>query len=1219
MASRDTSDQWVLTEGSEPGIPIGDPFGDDSVRSISIELLEADLESLDDAREQEPSSDERVSSEPPPMEALDALHELELMASSATDASRKAMLLETIAERRDELGQPHSAARTYQRLLELDPGHGRAFEHCAQYLEGAGRFEELVDVLLRRVEATTGRERVGLLRRAAHLLEHELHDVAQAVEALTLAWCLDPADAETGSELARLSSDTGSYADLIDAAQAELSRAPDGVRRLAIYRHCAHWHAALGQHEQARAYVEAALAEKPSDIEALEARVEILRAEGSFQALAEALTHLAHAQSTPRAEAQQYLAVGEVYEIHLSAPDQAAAAYLAALESVPQHEDALRRLDALYRERLSPDEDGPDDVEPLRALADFHQRSGDHRAAVPVLERLASLVRGTPNRIELRLAIARILEERLDDRCGALAQYAEVLDLAPMHREADAAIRRIHAEAGDWAATARCIEAAAGREEGGKARAKLLVELAGLYEERLGDPARALGAYARAVEADPQCHEAALEVASLHAAAGRHEEVYELLAPLSKNLHGCAVGLKRQIRHRLGEAAFRTGRDEEAISALTPGVGDEAPASVAMLLVSACFRAKRFQLLVERGRAVVAKHGEDLEARQMAELHHMLGVAQRELGDVGAAARAFRRVLSVDAGHGPSLDALVDLESMRGRWEVVAELMESIAEHTADDEERVRVLERLGDLCRERLVQLPRAVAVYRAALRRRPDDHRVLHKLLDTHRQAGAWREAVEVLDRIAAIESRPEARSKILYTAAIILRDELRDVEASLSKLDEALDTDPANLKTFAAIDTMLTEARAFDRLERAYRKALKRVVGNGEVALERQLWHNLGLIYRDRLGDFPRAVDAFRMATRLAPDDRVGHRILGELFTRTDHRFADCIADQQALLDEDPERLGAYHALFELYARAGDALRARSAAAALVFLGEADAAERDYVAGCRPAVLAPQRTVRGEHWARLRHPDLDPRVTFLFESFAEPLRKLRARRDADLGLDAHDQVDPGSSTRRIAGLFGGVTRYFRLPIAPRLFITPERPGGLQHVAGSRPAASLCGSGPLAGFDAAQLEFLVAHHLADYQPDLSIRTVLARPSELATVLRTGMHIAGHLQTGDGVAEHAERIGPRIEGRRMPGVVQACGAMAGRDLDRIALRWLAAAELTACRAGFVVCRDLAAAASVLSDLPMDAAGLGARKRSRDLVRFSVSEAYFELAASLMA
>jgi hypothetical protein len=58
--------------------------------------------------------------------------------------------------------------------------------------------------------------------------------------------------------------------------------------------------------------------------------------------------------------------------------------------------------------------------------------------------------------------------------------------------------------------------------------------------------------------------------------------------------------------------------------------------------------------------------------------------------------------------------------------------------------------------------------------------------------------------------------------------------------------------------------------------------------------------------------------------------------------------------------------------------------------------------------------------------------------------------------------------------------------------------------------------------------------------------------------------------------------------------------------------RWCAGVELTASRAAFLLVNDLGAAARSLSAETLPGQPLSAKQRLKDLIAFSVSEAYFD-------
>lgn len=141
------------------------------------------------------------------------------------------------------------------------------------------------------------------------------------------------------------------------------------------------------------------------------------------------------------------------------------------------------------------------------------------------------------------------------------------------------------------------------------------------------------------------------------------------------------------------------------------------------------------------------------------------------------------------------------------------------------------------------------------------------LHELLADAKERSDWPAFVALIERISALESDAPRRARYFYTMATVQRGELKDLEAALESLDQALDCDPSMQKAFETQRLILTEQRDWKRLERAHRKMIHRV--RGDAAQEFPLWEALALIYRDRLNLNASAIEAFKMALQLRPD--------------------------------------------------------------------------------------------------------------------------------------------------------------------------------------------------------------------------------------------------------------------------------------------------------------------------------------------------------------
>src|SRR5262249_11772975 len=154
---------------------------------------------------------------------------------------------------------------------------------------------------------------------------------------------------------------------------------------------------------------------------------------------------------------------------------------------------------------------------------------------------------------------------------------------------------------------------------------------------------------------------------------------------------------------------------------------------------------------------------------------------------------------------------------------------------------------------------LPKGVEALEEALDLDPQDHKLLHKLLELYQRTQQWERMVDILQRIADMEMQPNRKSRYLNTMGQLYRDRLDNQQRAGELFNEPLDLAPGFLDAFERINKILTPLKEWKQLERAYRKMLHRVAGKGNVELEYSLWHALGLIYRDRLADVNNAIEA------------------------------------------------------------------------------------------------------------------------------------------------------------------------------------------------------------------------------------------------------------------------------------------------------------------------------------------------------------------------
>jgi tetratricopeptide (TPR) repeat protein len=234
-----------------------------------------------------------------------------------------------------------------------------------------------------------------------------------------------------------------------------------------------------------------------------------------------------------------------------------------------------------------------------------------------------------------------------------------------------------------------------------------------------------------------------------------------------------------------------------------------------------------------RGRAAIA-----LDRREHAEaaaLHHRL-VASLET-DVeraetlsmiasqclAAAGDAIQRALDLEPGDRSLLERLRAVHEARGQWDDAVGVAVQLAEGTGSREQRARALVEAARLCSRRTGNIPRAVALYEAAIE---DDPQVpgaftaieneLLRAEDFHGVAAAYERQ---LGRLEGTDAREERR-RLLGRLAEIQRDQLHNAPAALSAFRRLIALAPDDAVSRVALAELLASTKereaAVDELE-------------------------------------------------------------------------------------------------------------------------------------------------------------------------------------------------------------------------------------------------------------------------------------------------------------------------------------------------------------------------------------------------------------------
>jgi tetratricopeptide (TPR) repeat protein len=1129
------------------------------------------------------------------------LVEADLGAAALTTSEPLAEVLEALARTLADAAGARPADDDLAAWLELlsrnpdDPEPRVMLARAEARLRAQENWRGVIQLLLGRVERGTDRdERVAVLRGIARVYDTRLDAPDRAYTALVTALRLDPLAEGLPGDVERAAARAG-LADELAAAYTEIcAEAPDApmsagyrlevARRLersgepekaiAAYQrlladvpgHAEALRALAGLHEQSgqvehhREVLEQMLRADSDDDSALAALARIHRAAGRWPELVRVLVRRIAVPGSPSAKRELWTALGAAYDDQLHDPVRAAEAYASAVMLGDRSETTLG------------------------ALARLEQQNGSWASAAETLQLLAVVAREPAACARALAGAAHIAEAQLGDPVAAEVLYTRALE----HDGDNVALLTTLAELcrgqGDIVRAAELLQQASACASEPAAQIPLLVQLAIVQEDDLGDPGEAAVLYARVLDLEPQHALAARRLAGLHAGAERWEALEPLLALLARLAPDAAAELTARpaVVRGIGELRMATGRWAEA--------------------------ATLFQQAADQP-------GEAPSPTERIDVYRSLARCRAELGEADAAVDCHERVLAIDPSRSDTIEALAAAH-LAGDSFTAAAVGGQILRYVSDNETRGQLCEAMGDLYREKFDHRAQAIAAYRAALALAPGRRQTLYRLLELYALEKRWREAASAWERLAELDERPVSRAKCLFAAATITRDELGDDAGCVALFDRALDQTPELTKAFDALEDVLVRTQAWPELERRTRRMLQRLPSEGFPEMRLRLLGALGELGLAHLDDPAGAVTAFEEAAALDPGGAHRRERLADAYLEAGPSFHDkALAEHHELIARNPDRLASYQALAKLYARTGAADELWCVAGTLAFLRRAAPELQKFHEAHRPRTFsAAKRPFDEQLWRKLAHPGEDPLLGALFGLIGPYLGAVAppaipARDEA--GLRRKHRIDAAADGHPVTQALRYVAGTFDLPL-PDLFFKPDDPGGLSLVSLRGGPALIAGKGTDRRASENELVFEMGQRLALLRPERFVRCLFATAAELGTTVHAALAVA---QAPDGRDERGS-LAARLR-RALPKVVLDSAAPVAREIasargEMVDLHgWTTAADLSAARAGFALTSDLAAAARVISTEPTGASTLAPKARLKDLIAFSVSPQHF--------
>ena len=1134
-----------------------------------------------------------------------------------------------------KLNDSPRAKEIYAQVLAEDPGHTKAGDGMARIAERTGDFKSLVGILERRAEARRGREKADSLLKVAEVYEDHLEDLGAATRRYEEVLAIEPGDLQALKGLDRIFNRTGKYRELLDNLERQIAIAATPRQKINIFERMAGLHdEEFLDHTKAAECLEQILAIDPANDAALTKLPRHYRALSRWELLDKLYEKHGNVTSDEARRVELTMQRARVLAENIGSPERATRVYEQVLEMHPGHAGALE------------------------ALARLRELSGDAHAALSAIEALAGKATTPEARAEQWMRAARLLEGR-GDRDGAIERYKLAIEANPKDASAAAALRQAYTSRGDAASVVAILEKELLHADGRMAKARLHAELARVFRDRMNDNVKAEANAKTAIELDATNAEASLVLGDLAFEGERFVEATKYLEPLV----GRAASLEKQeatrvlvrfveafgktiatrtappppsapvsskdvggreSQPRISQARIRITEAHPRLAAAVQALEQTAPEDADSLgrVAKVMFDAGDAETAREYYERLLKVQGSKMAHTERAETLYRFGEATRRAGNLGEAVKILQEASDADPGNPGPLQALSKVYEEWGDWEEVVRVKRRRLE-VATGTERFDLLLEIGDVEFGKLNDRGRASKTYVAALEERPDDRKLLTKLMQLYSEEKDWAKLVEVVLRLADFVEDPKQRAKYMHTAAIVSSRQLGEIDQALGFYERALEFDPSLTRAMEEAIELRRQKSDHDGVERLLKMQLEHAKQTQDRAKIVVILDQLGELYRKFLNEPELAIDAYEAAQAFDPEGKERAELLAELYASDVAQYLDkAVRAQAGILRRNPYRAESYKLLRRLYTEARRPDPAWCLCQALAVLNLAEPDEERFYRRHRADNAAPAQAVLDEEdWnLRITHAEADPLVTRIFALIQPTIIRARTQPLEALGYDPRYRIDltlhpyPVSQTLYyVQGVLG-----FE---APPVFQNPNDPTGLGFLHAHTPGLVLGRAAFESVVPNQSLAFVAGRHLAYYRPGFYVRHLVPTGTGLKAWLFAAIKlcvpqfpVAPDLQgqVNEAMApmeKDFQGVQRELLASTVSKLLQSGGAI---DLKK----WVAAIDMSADRAGFILAHDLLVATEVMRATE-DAASVPSKERIKEAVLYSVSEEYLALRQKL--
>ncbi|HTA20654.1 MAG TPA: hypothetical protein VK989_15280, partial [Polyangia bacterium] len=492
------------------------------------------------------------------------------------------------------------------------------------------------------------------------------------------------------------------------------------------------------------------------------------------------------------------------------------------------------------------------------------------------------------------------------DVAEAQRVYGEIAALEPPGGPAAEKMSELYAGGHEYAKLAELREKQLGVIEDPAARARIMLDLAALYRDRLGDRDQAAVYLHAVLQIEPENQIALAAYAEHFREKGDWVALVDLLE-FSFDRARAAGGAPDDLVARLEEIAVvaekNLGDADRALSAwqrieeIAPKHARAREAQRRMLLKAKNW--DRMAALLEREAAQFTDPEQRNEIlRRVAQIH------REKLANPKRAIEVYREVLRTEPQDPVSTRALVDIYEHEGDFAGLAVALREQIQAATALQERVTLLRKLLAIYDEQLADLPQGEWAANEILQAVPGDRDTLGRLEGILERAGDARKLAAVLEQHVKYAAGPDEKVQLVARVAELFQVQLQDAAGAAVRWEEVARLDPDDARALEALASIYDALGRPEDLARVLDLQVERLVA--DPAAQAEHLRALAQLTEVSLHDVVRARRSWEQLCEILPGDAEALEALARIYTgEGDWATLVRILERQVPLAPEPAR--------------------------------------------------------------------------------------------------------------------------------------------------------------------------------------------------------------------------------------------------------------------------------------------------------------------------